>query len=354
VYNRGVARRTLFEGRRDARFFLACLAREIRAGNLEVHAYCLMTTHFHLFVRSPRGRLSAAMQRVQVAYARWFNRGRGRDGPLFRGRFRNRIVETEAYALTLLRYIDRNPVEARLVAAPGEYPWGSARHYLRAKGPPWLSRGSVQGTLSGRDDLPWDPAHYERFLAEETTAGERWIARRRFEAAPAPGPDPLDELLQAAPERVRRWMDRRAGLADGTRTGVPVVSPGTLQAVLRGRARQKPGRTLAVGARAWAFWEVAEAGALREFSGLRFRELEGRMRLSRGVVQERLRTHARARSLDEDYRAALAEVLREALARDFPGRTGHRPGPRVLGVPAPGGAEGPSVVAGAAAVASSP
>jgi hypothetical protein len=50
--NRGISRRTVFEDVCDVRYFLSCLARAIRAGWIEVHAYCLMTTHFHLFVRS--------------------------------------------------------------------------------------------------------------------------------------------------------------------------------------------------------------------------------------------------------------------------------------------------------------
>ena len=57
------------------RAFLARLARAARAGRIEVHAYCVLSTHFHLLVKSPRGELSAALQAVQNEYVRWFNRG---------------------------------------------------------------------------------------------------------------------------------------------------------------------------------------------------------------------------------------------------------------------------------------
>lgn len=60
VFNRGLARRTVFEAERDGRAFLSLLARSVRNRRLEVHAYCLMSTHFHLLVRSVDGRLSAA------------------------------------------------------------------------------------------------------------------------------------------------------------------------------------------------------------------------------------------------------------------------------------------------------
>ncbi len=84
VMNRGIARRALYEDRRDVRCFLACLALAARAGLIEVHAWCVMTTHFHLLVRSPVGQLSDAMRRVQREYSRAFNR---RHGALARGRF---------------------------------------------------------------------------------------------------------------------------------------------------------------------------------------------------------------------------------------------------------------------------
>ena len=94
VMNRGIARRPIFETAGDVRFFEAQLARTVRDGLIEVHAFCVMTTHFHLLARSPCGRISDAMQAIQNRYARWFNRGRLRDGPVFRGRFRGPVVSS--------------------------------------------------------------------------------------------------------------------------------------------------------------------------------------------------------------------------------------------------------------------
>jgi len=92
--NRAVARRSLFETREDIRFFLAGVVRSIRRGELEVHSWCVLTTHFHMLVRSPKGQLSEAMRRIQNSYARYFNRKRRRDGPLHRGRFTSKPVES--------------------------------------------------------------------------------------------------------------------------------------------------------------------------------------------------------------------------------------------------------------------
>ena len=59
VTNRGLSKRTMFEGEWDSRMFLAFVAKEVRVGRFEVHAFCLMLTRYHLLVHSPTGQLSA-------------------------------------------------------------------------------------------------------------------------------------------------------------------------------------------------------------------------------------------------------------------------------------------------------
>ena len=103
VFNRAIARRALFERREDYRFFLANLARAARRGEIEIHAYCLMGTHYHLLLRSPEGRMAEAMHRVQLAYSRWFNRSRRRDGSLVRGRYGSRLVRSLSYRRVIVR-----------------------------------------------------------------------------------------------------------------------------------------------------------------------------------------------------------------------------------------------------------
>ncbi len=88
-----------------------------------------MTTHFHLLVRSPVGELAGAIGRATNKYVRAYNRSRRRDGPLVRGRFRSKVVDSEFYRRTLVRYIDDNPVAAGTQSTPWDYPWGSAAAY---------------------------------------------------------------------------------------------------------------------------------------------------------------------------------------------------------------------------------
>ena len=142
VTNRGLAKRTMFEGERDFRMFLAFLAREVRAGRLEVHAFCLMLSHYHLLVRSPNGQLSVAMANVQREYSRWFNRSRRRDGPLVKDRFKSKVVRDMAYRCNVVTYIHDNPVSAKEVANQADFRASSAWYWARRqehKMPKWLA-----------------------------------------------------------------------------------------------------------------------------------------------------------------------------------------------------------------------
>src|SRR5262245_37917962 len=151
VFNRGLARRTVFENEDDVRYALSLLARAARAGLIRLHSYSFLTTHFHALIESVAGQVSKVMQAVMNRYVRRFNRLRKRDGPLFRGRFGSRLVETETYRLILIRYIDQNAPKARLAASGAVYPHGSAAHLTSSRRPPWLETGWVDGLLGAAD-----------------------------------------------------------------------------------------------------------------------------------------------------------------------------------------------------------
>ncbi len=97
VVSRGIATRPLFETRDDIRFFLSRLATEVRKGRIEIHAYSILTTHYHLLLRSPRGELSEALRIAQNAHSRRFNRLHRRDGSLIRGRFFSKPILDDRY-----------------------------------------------------------------------------------------------------------------------------------------------------------------------------------------------------------------------------------------------------------------
>jgi putative transposase len=151
--NRGRGRHRIFHGPAYYEAFLQTLGEACSRFGLEVHAYCLMGNHYHLFVRTPRANLDRCMRHINGIYTQRYNRLEGTDGPLFRGRYKAVLVEADSYGLQLSRYIHRNPVElkAPLVERLEDYPWSSYPAYIgKAQQQAWLSRSSVYSLHGGR------------------------------------------------------------------------------------------------------------------------------------------------------------------------------------------------------------
>ncbi len=138
ITNRGIAKRAVFETRQDVERFYEALREVVELGLIEVHAFVFLTTHFHLLVRSVDGEISRAMKLVMNAYVRWFNRSRKRDGPLFATRFHGSLIKDPEHWVAALRYVDLNPVRARMCELPSDHPFGSARSWNRGR--PQLSQ----------------------------------------------------------------------------------------------------------------------------------------------------------------------------------------------------------------------
>ena len=127
AYNRAVFGAVLFEDDADCRLFLRLLMRTAKRCTWELHALCLMTTHYHLVLRAPVAYLSAGMQWLNGVYAQRFNRRRERFGHLFAGRFGARVIEDENYLERACEYVLLNPVRAGLCDRPGDWRWSGSR-----------------------------------------------------------------------------------------------------------------------------------------------------------------------------------------------------------------------------------
>jgi REP element-mobilizing transposase RayT len=264
VFNRAIARRTLFEHREDYRFFLSGLARAVRRGELELHAYCLLGTHYHLLVRSPVGNVAGAMQRVQLAYSRWFNRSRRRDGSLVRGRYRSKPVRSLRYRRTLVGYIDFNPCSAGVVDHPFRYAWGSAAHYSRPTGPAWLERSWVESeVVLASGAAHYRPERYERAFPTLHGDERHWFVQARL--SHGGDEDLIDDVLGASDAPTRSWMLRKAMLADGTRPGLPLFPLARLDGILK--AERATPWIVERGRQKRDGWAVAYAGIGRDLCG---------------------------------------------------------------------------------------
>jgi REP element-mobilizing transposase RayT len=107
--------------------FLFLLMRVVRRHDWLLLAYCLMGTHYHLVIETPRPTLSRGMQLLNGWYAQRFNRRHGRRGHLFDGRFHSGLLEDEAHLLRTIRYVEQNAVRAGYCTSPRGWRWCSYR-----------------------------------------------------------------------------------------------------------------------------------------------------------------------------------------------------------------------------------
>ena len=139
VTQRGNYRQTVFSEADDYRNYLDYLAQYAPQCDLEIWAYCLMPNHVHMVCvpRQPDS-LSRTLHTVHMKYALYFNKKKNAIGHLWQGRFFSCALD-ERHVYAAVRYVERNPLRAGLVSAPGDYPWSSAKAHIAGEGDPVLS-----------------------------------------------------------------------------------------------------------------------------------------------------------------------------------------------------------------------
>jgi REP element-mobilizing transposase RayT len=141
VTSRGNNRQDIFLSDHDRRDFLSLLARASGRFNLRIMAFCLMTNHYHLFLRTPDANLAPAMQWLNTTYTVRFHRRHSQSGHLLQGRYKAVLVADDSHWINLSIYIHLNPVRAGMVSGPAQYEWSSFRDYTRSKSRyAWLDR----------------------------------------------------------------------------------------------------------------------------------------------------------------------------------------------------------------------
>ena len=135
VTSRGNRREDIYHDDADRQAWLSVLAHVCKRFNWTVHAYCLMSNHYHLLVETLEPNLSAGMRQLNGVYTQLTNRAHGRVGHVFQGRFKAIVVDKDNYLLELARYVVLNPVRAGMVQDPGQWPWSS---YGAMLAPGWM------------------------------------------------------------------------------------------------------------------------------------------------------------------------------------------------------------------------
>jgi len=149
VTSRGNEQKDIFKTDRDREKFLEYLGSASERYGAVVHAYCLMSNHYHLLVQTPQGNLSQIMRHINGAYTTYYNTKRKRFGHLLQGRYKAILVDKDAYAQELSRYIHLNPLRAGMAKRPEEYVWSSYRFYISGTDrPKWLHAKFIHAYFS--------------------------------------------------------------------------------------------------------------------------------------------------------------------------------------------------------------
>lgn len=146
VLSRGNERKEIFRDTQDYEKFRDTIGRMVQRFDIEVHAYALMSNHYHLMIRTGDASLSRAIQWLGLTYSMWFNRRHVRSGHLFQGRFKSFVIENDRYFTAMCLYIHANPIRAGIVQNFLDYPWSSYPRYAAARRKePWLTTELVLG-----------------------------------------------------------------------------------------------------------------------------------------------------------------------------------------------------------------
>ncbi|MCP4350609.1 MAG: hypothetical protein GY795_34510 [Desulfobacterales bacterium] len=129
VLSRGNNRQNIFFSDGDRQMFPDLVGEFAERFSIDVYAYVLMSSHYHILLKTKENNLSKSMQWFGTAYTRRFNIRNRRTGHLFQGRFKSIIAENDAYLLRLSCYIHRNPLRAGLVRRLSDYRRSSCRFW---------------------------------------------------------------------------------------------------------------------------------------------------------------------------------------------------------------------------------
>jgi putative transposase len=215
VLQRGHNRQVVFAGAGDHARYLENL-RELGAElDVQVHAYCLMTNHVHLLLTpgEETGNMGRLMKALAARTTRYRNRLEGRSGTLWEGRYKSSPVQTDRYLLACCRYIELNPVRARMVATPDDYAWSSYRQRM-GWGECWI--GLDRNYLGLAESETERRGRYREFVEEGVSEKELDLLRAAVHRGHLTGSRRfVDEVEQILGRRIEPRPRGRPSVARG-------------------------------------------------------------------------------------------------------------------------------------------
>ena len=131
VINRGNGRQEVFHKDKDYEAFIKLMAEAKERYPVKLYGYCLMPNHFHMAVNPKKGEeLSRWMQWLMTSHVRRYHKHYGSSGHVWQGRYKSFMIQEDRHLLMVLRYIEGNPVRAKLVQLANEWRWSSLEETL--------------------------------------------------------------------------------------------------------------------------------------------------------------------------------------------------------------------------------
>mgnify|MGYP001558251488 FL=1 len=126
LITRGNNRMKVFHTDEDFRFYLELIAKYKALHPVLLYHYCLMSNHIHLLGKVIQaGNLKKFMQGLNQSYSNYYKRVYKHSGHLWQGRYKSFLIQKDSYLLECGRYIERNPLRAKMVEDPKDWPWSS-------------------------------------------------------------------------------------------------------------------------------------------------------------------------------------------------------------------------------------
>ena len=183
--NRGAGRNCIYQNEEQRLLFLSLLEEITLRYHIEIHAYCLMSNHYHLLLKTPFANLDRAMRHLNGVYTQRYNQLMNKDGALFRGRYKACLIEANSHLIQVSRYIHLNPVKAKICKKPQDYCWSSYRFFLGLdQSPSWLN---LTDTLQYFGDM--DQKNKYCGFVENDIETEEYELIKKIEASPIIGTD---------------------------------------------------------------------------------------------------------------------------------------------------------------------
>lgn len=168
VINRGNGRANVYHEPSDYKAFLTLMTLASERIPMRILAYCLMPNHFHLVLWSLKdGDISRWVHWLLTSHAKRHHRIRGSSGRIWQGRFKAFPIQQDRHLLTVIRYVERNPLRANLVQSAADWGWSS------------LSRDQAAFVGSLQSDWPLErPRNWLEFVDQPHTQPETEALRR--------------------------------------------------------------------------------------------------------------------------------------------------------------------------------